>query len=70
MSYSIILFSNLIFHFLEIASTLKIFNNFLSCAILILQMLELKFFLIFQTVTLLFYKIVNYRKLVNYYNIS
>ena len=28
MSYSIILFSNLIFHFFEIIWTLKIFNSF------------------------------------------
>ena len=68
MSYSIILFSHLIFHFLEIIWTLKIFNNFSSYAILISHMLELKFFFIFQTVK--FYKIVDYSKLVNYYMIS
>ena len=45
MSYSIVLFSNLIFHLLEIIWTHKIFNNFSSCDILIFQMLELKFFL-------------------------
>ena len=67
MSYSIILFSNLIFHFLEIIWTPKIFNNFSSCETLIFQMVELNC-LIFQIVK--FYEIVNYRKLVNYYIIS
>ena len=67
MSYSIILFSNLIFHFLESIRTPKIFNNFSRCEILIFQMVELNFF-IFQIFK--FYKIVNYRKLVNYYIIS
>ena len=44
MSYSIVLFSNLIFHFLEIIWTPKIFNNFSSWEILIFQIVELTFF--------------------------
>ena len=67
MSYSIILFSNLILHFLEILWTPKIFNNFSSCEILSVQMVELFFFL-FQIVK--FYIIFNYSKLVNFYIIS
>ena len=50
MSYSIILFFNLIFNFLEIIRTPKIFNNFSSCEILIFQIVEfflsLKFLII------------------------
>ena len=56
MSYSIVLSSNLIFIFLEIIWTPKIFDNFLSCDILIFQMVE--FFFIFQIAK--FYKLVNY----------
>ena len=41
MSYSIILFSNLIFHFLEIIWIPKMFKNFSSCEIFIFQMVEL-----------------------------
>ena len=67
MSYSIILFSNLIFHFLKIIWTLKIFYNFSSCEIMIFHMVELNLF-IFQIVK--FYKIVNYSKLVNCYIIG
>ena len=67
MNYSIILFSNLIFHFLEIIWTPKIFNNSSSCEWLIFQTIELNFF-IFQIVK--FHKIVNYSKLDNYYIIS
>ena len=44
MSYSTVLFSNLSFHMLEILWTLKIFNNFSSCEILIYQVVELLFF--------------------------
>ena len=44
MSYSIILFSNSIFHFLEIIWTLKIFINFSRCDKLIFQMVESIFF--------------------------
>ena len=67
MSYSIILFSNLIFHFLKIIWTPKIFNNFSSCEILIFQMVEL-FLFIFLIVK--FYKIVNHSKSVNYYSVN
>ena len=59
MSYSIILFSNLIFRFVD-----KILNNFSSCEILSFQIVELDFF-IFQIVK--FYKIVNHRKLFHCY---
>ena len=38
------LFSDLIFHLLEIIRTPEIFNNFSSCEILIFQMVELYFF--------------------------
>ena len=55
MSHSNILFSNLIFHFLQIIWTPNIFNNFSSCEILIFQMVESNSF-IFQIVK--FYKIV------------
>ena len=52
MSYSIILFSNLIFHFLEVIWTPKIFYNFSNCEILIFQMVKIDFlfgsWLIFQ----------------------
>ena len=48
MSYSIILFPNLIFYFLVIIWTPKIFNNFPICDILIVQMVELIFFLFFE----------------------
>ena len=44
MIYSIVLFSNLFFRFLEIIWTLKIFNNFLSSKISIFQMVILFFF--------------------------
>ena len=44
MSYSIILFLNMIFYFLEIIWTPKIFNNFSSREILIFQIVELNFF--------------------------
>ena len=64
MSYLIILFSNLIFYFIEIIWTPKIFINASSCEILIFQTVELNFF-IFQIVKI--YKIFNYSKLVNYY---
>ena len=47
MSYSIVLCSNLIFHFLEIIWTPKIFNSFSSCEILILQMVELQYYYLF-----------------------
>ena len=67
MSYSIVLFSNLIFYILEIILTPKIFNNSSSCEISIFQMGELIFFIL-QIVK--FYKIVNYSKLVNYFSIS
>ena len=40
MSYSIILFSNFFFHFLETILTLKIFNNFWYCKILIFQIVK------------------------------
>ena len=42
MSYSIILFSNFFFHFLEIIWTPKIFNNFWYSEKLIFQMVKLK----------------------------
>ena len=64
---SIILFSNLIFYFLEIIWTPEIFNDFSSCEILIFQMVKLNFF-IFHIVK--FHKTVNQSKLVNYYIIS
>ena len=54
MSYSIILFSNLIFHFLEIIWTLRIFNIFSSCEILIFQMIDYYF---------LFSELLNLKKL-------
>ena len=68
MRYSITLFSNLIFHFLEIIRTPKIFNSFSSCDILIFETVELNFVFFFQIVK--FYKNVNYSKLFNYYIIS
>ena len=43
MSYSTVLFSNLIFHILEIIRTLQIFNNFSSFEILVFQMVEFIF---------------------------
>ena len=43
MSYSIVLFSNLIFNILEIIWTPEIVNNFSSCEILIFQMVKLMF---------------------------
>ena len=57
MSYLIISFPNLIFHFLEIILTPKIFNNSSSRGILIFQIAK-------------FYKIVSDSKLVNYYIIN
>ena len=55
MSYSIIVFWNLIFHFLGITLTpTKILNNFSSCEILIFQMVEyFYFFKLLQFTTLL-----------------
>ena len=47
MSYSIVLFYNLIFDILEVIWTPKIFQNYSICKILIFQMEELIFF-IFQ----------------------
>ena len=60
MNYSINLFSNLIFHFLEIIQTAKILNNVSSCEILIFQTVELFFFI---SRILKFYEIVNYKKI-------
>ena len=54
------------FYFLKIIRTLTIFNNFSSCEILIFHMVELN--IIFQIIK--FYKIFNYRKLINFYIIS
>ena len=42
---SIVSFSNFIFNILEIICMTEIFNNFLSCEILIFRMVELIFFL-------------------------
>ena len=67
MSYSIVLFSNLVFHVLEIIWTLKIFNNFSSWEILIFQIVEL-IFVISQIGK--FDKILNYNILINFYIIS
>ena len=61
MSYSIDLFPNLIFHFLEIIWTYKIFNNFSSCGI---EFPNGRIIFFFQIVK--FDEIVNYRKSVNY----